>query len=81
MNVIKQTGHQDCGLFAIAYLTSVCHGEDPTEIIYLQNEMRAHLIKCFENCKLEPFPVQKKRRHEKILTKQELEIYCYCRLT
>ena len=33
MNVIKQTGHQDCGLFATAYLTSVCHGEDPTEIL------------------------------------------------
>ena len=43
--------------------------------------MRAHLIKCFKNCKLEPFPVQKKRRrHEKILTKQELEIYSHVQM-
>ena len=38
MNVIKQTGPQDCGLFATAYLTSVCQGEDPTEILTKWNE-------------------------------------------
>ena len=51
-----QTGGTDCGLFAIAYMTSLAHGDNPFIICYEQIKMRAHLIECFAKGKLIPFP-------------------------
>ena len=60
MDVGRQRGTQDCGLFAIAFLTSLSFGEDPTKVIFDQEEMRSHLVKCFENKRMEIFPVLRK---------------------
>ena len=41
--------------------------------------MRKHLIKCFEQKNIEPFPVIKERRmsiYPKTIT---IKVYCYCR--
>ena len=59
MNVGKQIGTQDCALFAIAYLTSLAFNEDPTEIIYDQEEMRHD---CFNKKVIVTFPVKNQRR-------------------
>lgn len=32
----EQVGSSDCGCFAIAYATTLCHGEDPTKVKYDQ---------------------------------------------
>jgi hypothetical protein len=45
-NTIKQSGQDDCGLFAIAYCTSLAYGQDPSAIVYFQGGMRQHLMKC-----------------------------------
>ena len=47
-NVNKQSGDNDCGLFAAAYITSIAHGQDPSSIVYNQGLMREHLLTCLE---------------------------------
>ena len=57
MKEFKQKGSTDCGLFAIAVITSLAHKEDPNTIKY---KMRQHLMDCFsykflmifQNCEL-----------------------------
>ena len=58
----KQVGTNDCGLFAIAIATTLANREDPSTLIYIQDEMRAHLANCFQQQKLTPFPTIKKAR-------------------
>jgi len=51
-----QEGTSDCGLFAIAVITSLLFGEDPSNVVYKQNNLRGHLIECFTAGKLSLFP-------------------------
>jgi len=46
-NVQKQFGSTDCGLFSIAYATSVAFQEDPSQKSYNQDLMCEHLMDCF----------------------------------
>ena len=48
IDVQKQKGQSDCGLFAIAFATLLAHLQDPASITYNQAKMRRHLIHCFE---------------------------------
>ena len=50
----KQNGGSDCGVFVIATSTSLAHGCYPHDFKYEQ--MRVHLVKCFENLCLSVFP-------------------------
>ena len=52
----KQRAQCDCGLFAIASVTSLVHGEDPSKVVYKQSAMRPHLERCFHKQHLTPFP-------------------------
>ena len=56
MNCQKQVGGKDCGLFAIAFVTSIAYGDDPVKTRFLQDKMRFHLVKCFRDKKMEKFP-------------------------
>ena len=56
INSPKQEGSKDCGLFSIASATSIAFGLTPNKQKFKQQSMRAHLVKCFENNKLIPFP-------------------------
>lgn len=53
-NEQKQEGSNDCGLFCIAIATSLLYKESPLK--FVQSSLRSHLISCFENNKLVPFP-------------------------
>ena len=44
----KQSGSKDCGLFAVAYATSIAFGKDPTKKILYQDKMRTHLVDCLQ---------------------------------
>ena len=50
----KQEGIVDCGLFAIATTTSLAHGANPR--VYMQSQMRQHLVNCLESGLLTMFP-------------------------
>ena len=47
--------------------------------IFHQALMRNHLLKCFEQKKLEPFPVFKERRVSTCAKTMTVKVYCYCR--
>ena len=51
-----QTGGNDCGLFALATTCALCHGHDPSTLIFEQKSMRSHLLRAFETRSLTPFP-------------------------
>ena len=80
MNVSKQTGSTDCALFAMAYLTHLALGEDPTTVIFRQAELRLHLIKLLESGIVTTFPILKKRRQSGVHHSEKFNIYCQCRL-
>ncbi len=81
MKLGRQTGSQDCGLFVIAFMTSLAHGQNPTDVKYLQEEMRIHLVKCIESQEMISFPTSFKRKlKNKIHKIEKINIYCYCRL-
>ena len=55
----KQKGTTDCGLFAIAYATEIAEGTDFDALCRMkfnQNEMRSHLLECFEKQEIARFP-------------------------
>ena len=51
VRVQKQQGVDDCGLFIIANVVSLVRKTDPATVTYVQSQMRAHLINCFQECK------------------------------
>ena len=75
--VNKQSGFDDCGVFAAAYCTSVAFGHDPTSMVYNQEYLRHHLLSCLENKKMTPFPTIRNRRVA--FTCVSVKAYCDCR--
>ena len=52
----KQIGTSDCGLFATAVVTSLCASVPPQNCNWKQEDMRKHVLKCFEKGEMNPFP-------------------------
>ena len=71
INVHKQAGGSDFGLFAIAYVTALTHGISPSKCHFDQQKMRPHLIKCLQQRKMEMFPVMRERRPQPAIKSQE----------
>ena len=80
MNVVRQTGTKDCALYAIAYLMSLAHGEEPATYTYKQEEMRDHLLACFERKEITSFPSKNRKVKCYIQKTESFDIYCDCRL-
>ena len=81
-NVQWQSGGSDCGLFALAFATSLCEGHDPATILYDQPRMRDHLLSCIIAGKITTFPQRSSRRRARV-NKAETElipVFCKCRL-
>jgi hypothetical protein len=58
--VTQQKGSVDCGLFAVSYLTALCHGLKPEEYRFQQPQMYRHFMECLESGQLTLFPSTKK---------------------
>ena len=82
MHCPQQTGSNDCGLFAIAHATELCFGGNPSSVIYDQASMRKHLLNCFLQDKLTPFPKEDVRVEisSEVDGISEIKVYCSCRL-
>ena len=79
--VQKQLGSSDCGLFALAFATDLCHGLDPTNRSYDQQMMRQHYVNCLEGGMMSPFPTTTRRVPYHLDTKKTIiPIFCECRL-
>jgi hypothetical protein len=60
-NVQQQVGGNDCGLFALAFATSLCYKDVPSLIFYDQISLRNHYVKCIEDNEIQRFPSKPKR--------------------
>ena len=83
INTQRQIGGSDCGLFAIAYATSICFGIDPSLCSYDQSKIRHHLTTCFQNGTITLFPPSTKpmrTKLSKVTGTTSIRIYCICRL-
>ena len=56
IDVQVQKGSKGCGVFAIAFLTSLAYNQDPGQIVYNQEQLHCHLCDCFTKGKLIPYP-------------------------
>ena len=52
----QQKGTKDCGVFAIAMATAIALGQNPSNVTFHQELMRAHLVDCLEKHKFTLFP-------------------------
>lgn len=83
VDVQRQVGGLDCGLFAVAFATALCSGIDPFTCSFKQTEMRSHLLTCFESHQLSTFPAPDRPRrlaHCRVLSTKRVPVYCVCRL-
>jgi len=80
LNVAKQKGASDCGLFAIAFATALLHKQDPVNVVFSQEQMQSHLHACLENHRMDPFPVTCQRTVRRRCTRQiTVQLYCLCK--
>ena len=77
-NVQLQEGGSDCGVYAVAYATDLCYGNNPSNLHYHQGKLRLHLIECLEMKEMTPFPSQSRRPSDPLI--EEVRVYCTCRL-
>ena len=61
IDVQKQSGTNDCRLYAIAYAIALCFGKSPSGLVFDQSLMRKHLRNCFEQSNMTMFPALKTR--------------------
>ena len=62
-------------------MIAVAFGIDPCSLYSKQELMRPHLIQCFENSTVKPFPVVKmQERRKTVFFTVEIEIVCFCHL-
>ena len=79
--VQKQTNTNDCGLFALAFATDLCHGIDPASQCYDPQHMREHYVHCLDSQEMVPFPKTSRRVPFHITNrKTTVAIYCVCRM-
>ena len=67
------------GLCAIATATAICNEQDLCMLEFDQFLMRKHLLQCFQNGAVLPFPSQSiAARKPKVLKEEVVEMYCHC---
>lgn len=82
IGVQTQIGGADCGLFSISMAFDLCCGIDPFTQRVDQDQMRTHLLQCFEKEEITSFPkVQRKGlvTMRRVVNSITVELYCICR--
>ena len=77
--VQRQAGTCDCGLFALAFATSLCNGICPTAMVYNQQSMRKHFLQCLVNGKMTEFPGRKRKPRTKKSAIIPVHVFYKCR--
>ena len=76
-----QSGANDCGLFALAFATSLCSGQNPATTSYNEGQMRSYLLDGLVSGDIQPFPTRGPRRKIQRPTIKLIPVFCVCRLT
>ena len=79
MPVQQQQNGVDCGLFALAFATSLAFGEDPCKNTYDVKRLRPHLLECLKKQQLVPFPTSTDKITRPDAKSFIVELYCSCR--
>ena len=79
VTVQSQRNGCDCGLFALAYATALCSGQNPECLLFKQSVMRVHLLQCLEEEDMKPFPCKTVNRAQQSNEMGKIEIFCKCR--
>ena len=69
------SGSIDCGVFAVAFATSLCTGDSPATITYHQPSLRRHLMECLERQTITPFSGVKKKS-TRLRYSERFRVYC-----
>ena len=83
VDVQRQNGGSDCGLFAVMFAAALCNGKDPHTISVDQQGMRRHLHKCFEEGEISEFPAASEPRRigrHRVAYTTNIPVVCFCRL-
>ena len=80
-SVQQQRNSIDCGLFAVAFATSLVFGSNPCNVAYDQKLMRGHFLNCLKKKVMRPFPENVIRTRILKCPPKELsiELFCICR--
>ena len=74
-----QPNSEDCGVYALAFVTDLSHGIDPSSRKYSRSKvLRKHLAQCFESGHMKPFPSTPSVKEAPWT--QVMNIYCCCRM-
>ena len=77
----KQINSSDCGLFALAFATDLCHGIDPVTESYYQEKMHTHYVDCLNSLEMVPFLKTTQRVPYHVHnSKTTMDIFCVCRM-
>ena len=79
MDVHQQPNSKDCGVFSIAFATSLAFGVCPTELRFDVPNLRNHLLQCLEEGRFRQFPYTATIKPTK-LKSSVVELYCHCRM-
>lgn len=76
----QQNGSKDCGLFALAFAMSICSGQNPGSLGYIQYKLRSHLLSCLEKRYLTCFPTRCRARScSGPSVEIRFPVFCSCR--
>lgn len=79
--VQQQINGVDCGVFALAFATSILHGESPENTTYSVESLHQHLHQCLEDRRMETFPTVKSHQFQRShSSKVVLKVFCLCRM-
>ena len=76
-SVQQQDGGNDCGVFAVAFITDVVYGNDPRDVTYHQPELRTHLLKCLKRRFLTTFPRGNQNTQRRRCKEVKFRFYSY----
>jgi len=81
MNISKQSGSTDCGLYAVAIMSSLALDKDPCGIVFKKEDLRAHLQIILEEEHIREFPsTQRCKVKSRILRTEAFDVHCICRM-
>jgi hypothetical protein len=74
----QSRGMGNCGPFAVAFATALCHGIDPNHVSFSERSLRKHLHACFQSGTLTCFPEATRNVAKSAEVKTSVSIYCFC---
>ena len=79
LDMQRQNGGNDYGLFAITAATALYNGVDPASVIFEQSKMRTHLIKVIQRFASTIIPHKCKSLKKKLRSVIAEPLICACR--